>query len=353
MSRNRRPILTDVAETAGVSPATVDRVLNGRAGVKPATAQRVLEAAARLGYRPEGELGALLRPPTLKLVFLLPAGSNQYLQQLGRTIRDIAEEPGSADCRIRCFFIEGFNPRALAEALGRYGAEADGLAFMALDHPVVREAVARLADAGKPVVTLISDLSSSGRSAYVGLDNRAAGRTAAYLLGRFARRRPGDSTGGSTGGSVALIAGSRSYRAHEERQMGFLSLIEETLPDCRVTGTREGHDDPDENYRLTRRLLADLPDLVGLYNVGGSTDGIARALRDAGRSGEVVLIGHGLSPSTRALLVEDAIDALINQNPESLVRNSLAIFRNLRDRRPLLLGVPPVTLDIVLRENLP
>lgn len=344
MARTRRPILTDVAETAGVSPATVDRVLNGRAGVKPATAQRVLEAAARLGYRPEGELGALLRPPAMKLVFLLPAGGNQYLQQLGRTIRDIAEEPGSADCRIRCYFIEGFNPKALAEALGRHGAEADGIAFMALDHPVVREAVARLADAGKPVVTLISDLSSKGRSAYVGLDNRAAGRTAAYLLGRFARRRSG---------SVALVAGSRSYRAHEEREMGFLSLIEETLPDCRVTGTREGHDDPDENHRLTRRLLADLPDLVGIYNVGGSSDGIARALRDAGRSGEVVLIGHGLNPSTRALLVEDAIDALINQRPESLVRNSLAIFRNLRDGRPALEAVPPVTLDIVLRENLP
>src|SRR3546814_14770267 len=82
---------------------------------------------------------------------------------------------------------------------------------MALEHPKVREAVAELADQGIPSVTLVSDLSHSRRSAYVGLDNRAAGRTAALLIGRFlgpARR----------GAKVAMLAGSLSYRAHEERE---------------------------------------------------------------------------------------------------------------------------------------
>ena len=102
---------------------------------------------------------------------------------------------------------------------------------------MVRETVAALHAKGKSVVTIVSDISNSSRIAYVGLDNRAVGRTAAYLLGRFA---------GPARGSVALIAASRTYRAHEEREMGFLSLIAESFPDLKVVSLREGHDDRDD-----------------------------------------------------------------------------------------------------------
>ncbi len=52
-----------------------------------------------------------------------------------------------------------------------------------------------------------------------------------------------------------MIAGSLSYRAHEEREMGFLHLFEELFPAIKVVGLREGHDDADRNYRQTRMLL--------------------------------------------------------------------------------------------------
>lgn len=70
-------------------------------------------------------------------------------------------------------------------------------------------------------MTLVSDVSNCGRTAYVGLDNRSVGRTAAYLLGRLSK---------AAAGKVALIAASRTYRAHEEREMGFLGLMEEAFP---------------------------------------------------------------------------------------------------------------------------
>ena len=94
---------------------------------------------------------------------------------------------------------------------------------------------------------MISDIPETPRTAYVGLDNRAAGRTAALLIGRFVGERRG---------KVALIAGSRSYRAHEEREMGFLGIIREAFPALTVVGLREGHDDAAQNYRQTRALLA-------------------------------------------------------------------------------------------------
>ena len=48
--------MPDVAAAAGVSTATVDRVLHQRGRVRQATAQRVLSAASRLGYLPDGDL---------------------------------------------------------------------------------------------------------------------------------------------------------------------------------------------------------------------------------------------------------------------------------------------------------
>ncbi|WP_102222638.1 LacI family DNA-binding transcriptional regulator [Acidimangrovimonas sediminis] len=344
MPRKTGPLLTDIARIAGVSPATVDRVLNRRPGVREATARRVLRAAADTGYLDEAEIGAALRPRPLRLVFLLPAGTNPYLRLLGDTAKRLAANPGDANATVRCFFIDSFNPEALAEALLRHGEKASGVAFMAIDHPLVREAVNALVAKGKQVVTLVSDISNAARTAYVGLDNRSVGRTAAHLMGRFV---------GRGGGSVALIAASRTYRAHEEREMGFLGLMEEDFPGLRVVGVREGHDDRDENYRHTLRLIAEYPDLVGIYNVGGSSDGIARALREKGRGTEVVFIGHGLTPDTRRNLVEGVMDVVLTQSPELVALNAMQIIRNAAEGSAAEAGVPRLAIEVVVKENLP
>jgi LacI family transcriptional regulator len=150
-----------------------------------------------------------------------------------------------------------------------------------------------------------------------------------------------------------MIAGSLSYRGHEEREMGFLHVMQERYPDLAVIGLREGQDDADNNYRLARSLLDGNADLVGLYNIGGASDGIARALKEVSREQQVVFIGHGLTPDTRSLLVDGTLDAVINQHPQTMVMNCARIFANLRDGRDAVSGVEPVRISVVLRENLP
>lgn len=339
-----RARVIDVAASAGVSTATVDRVLNHRPGVRAATAQRVLKAAAQLDYLPEQALREALAPAPMRIVFLLPKGTNRYLTMLGDTVHYSQDNWSPFNVRCRVEYIEGFNPQLLAAALARQSERADGVAFMAIEHPLVRDAVNQLVARGVHVVTLITDISGSGRAAYLGLDNRAAGRTAAYLIGRFIGPRPA---------KVAMIAGSLSYRAHEEREMGFLYLFREQFPGIDVVGLREGQDNADRNYRLTRQLLEQAPELAGIYNIGGASDGVARALKEAGLEHKVVFIGHGLTPDTRALLIDGTMDAVITQNPQSTTSSSVRIFSNLRDHRPAASGVESVQSQIIFRENLP
>jgi LacI family transcriptional regulator len=335
--------LPDVARRAGVSTATADRVLNRRPGVRPATAQRVLSAALELGYILESEM----RPPEqkpMRLSILLPAGNNRYLNMLGRLAADAVPQLAPFHARCRVEYIKSFNPELLVRALMASARSADGVAFMALEHPAVREAVNSLAGRGVPTVTLISDVQNSARAAYLGLDNRATGRTAGYLIARFI---------GARAAKVAMIAGGRSYRAHEEREMGFLHLFEEMFPAITVVGMREGQDDEARNYRLTRDLLAQHRDLAGIYNIGGGAAGVAKALKEARRSEDVVFIGHGLTPDTRALLIDGTMDAVITQNPQRTLTSCVSIFANLRAGREALHGVEAPRSEIIFRENLP
>lgn len=352
MNERRLPRMEDVAQRAVVSLATVDRVLHGRSGVRASTVQRVLQAVTDLGYAPgtaaaDGLLGGALAKP-LRLKFLIPEGRNRFLQMLGDVIG--YSQDHWAPFRVRCQaeYIESFNPQALAHQLLLQSRKCDGIAFMALDHPLVREAVASLAEAGVPTVTVISDLSNSRRAAYVGLDNRAAGRTAAYLLARFMGAQAH-----TRRAKVAMIAGSLSYRAHEEREVGFLHLFEEQYPLAQVVGLREGQDDPEKNYRQARALLEQHADLGGIYNIGGGPEGIARALKEAGLAHKVVFIGHGLTPDTRALLIDGTMDAVITQNPQSTIMSCVRIFANLRDKRDAHSGVELVRSQVIFRENLP
>jgi LacI family transcriptional regulator len=340
----RRARLADVARRAGVSTASADRVLHRRPGVRPITVKRVLEAAAALDYVPVEELPPALPIRPLRLTFLLPAGSNRYLVDLGRLIAGARDVFAASGATARVEHIRSFNPELLARHLVRHGRDSDGIAFMAIEHPSVREAVNRLAARGVPTVTLISDIANTGRAAYVGLDNRSAGRTAGYLMARFIGARPA---------KVAMIAASLSYRAHEEREMGFLHLLAETAPQIEVVGLREGHDDEAQNYSQARMLLARHRDLAGVYNIGGGAAGIARALREARRDQAVVFIGHGFTPDTRALLIDGTMDAVITQNPYQAMHDCVAIFRNLQAGRPALDRIHPARSEILFRENLP
>lgn len=341
------PRIADVAARAGVSTATVDRVVNGREGVRPATAQRVLRAAAELDYSVDPALAATAPSRPMRLAFLLPAGTNRYLSHLGRLIGTSGDLFASFRMQARVEFVDGFKPELLARHLRKTAREVDGIALMALEHPAVREAVDGLVERGVPAVTLISDVANSRRAAYIGLDNRAAGRTAAFLIARFVGRRSGP------GPKLALIAGSRSYRAHEEREMGFLSFVEQFPAGIEVLGLREGHDDVARNYRQAKMLLAQHPDVAGLYNIGGAPEGIARALKEAGRDQDVVFVGHGLTPETRPLLIDGTMDAVITQNPHGMIVDCATVFANLRDGRVPTQGLERPRSEIVLRENLP
>ena len=81
----------DVAREAGVSMATVSRVVNGNKNVKENTRKKVLEVIERLDYRPNAVARGLASKKTTTVGVVIPNITNSYFSTLAKGIDDIAE----------------------------------------------------------------------------------------------------------------------------------------------------------------------------------------------------------------------------------------------------------------------
>jgi LacI family transcriptional regulator len=340
----RRATLEDVAREAGVSLATADRAVNGRLGVREKTRTRVSAAVAKLGYRPNPAAARLARSQTFRFAFVLPSNTNAFMASLEAHLAKASGWLAGQNAFVDVIHADVFDATALAAALETLPVVYHGVATVALDHPRVRAAINALVQRGTAVVTLVSDSPGSERAHYVGINNLAAGRTAASLMGRFLGRRRG---------KVAVIAGSLGLLDHAERYIGFNQVITGEYPGLQVLPVREGRDDNGRNRALTERLLAEHPDIVGLYNVGAGNDGVAEVLEDSGRAGDIVWIAHELSAESRRLLVCGIADAIISQDAGHEARSAARMLLARCAGEALIPEQEVIRIEVFLRDNLP
>ncbi len=331
-----------IAQSCGLSTATVDRALNNRPGISAANRQRVMEAAQRLGYLPmAGSVTLPSRPVALE--FFLPIRQNVFMGEIAGHIREYASRmPLVASCKI--YDLEDISPATLQAAADKLSLDAKGVGVIAVDHPRTRSILQRMAEAGIRLVTIASDVPAAPRSAYVGLDNRMAGRTAALLMSRLLR---------GLAGNVAIVTGSRSYRGHEEREMGFRAVLGEDFPHFSVSASIDINEEGDVSYAETAKLLRDQPELLGIYCVGAGRFGVARAIREAKLDRKPVFICHDLTPMTRGYLVDDLADVVIDQNARLTAEQSvIQLLGSIASSAPVLANryIEP---RLIFKENIP
>lgn len=328
----RRPKVLEIALRAGVSTATVDRVLNGRGKVSDSTVDRVRSAIQFLQSADQPK-----RHVVRAFDVILPARAGLSTEYLGFYLQKFAE---ARDVELRCSFVERMNPVALADRLMEcVRSGSAGIAFQALEHPIVKESVRELEKADIPFITLLSDLVGVKKRAYVGIDNRAAGRAAALLMGRFCHRP----------GKIAIVLGGHLYRGHDERELGFRSILRSEFGHLDVVDIIAGNDSAEENFERVRQC-ATRHDLVGIYIVGGGIAGVARALDELKQTHKTCVIGHNLCSLTKRLLLNGTADAVIHQDMAEIAESALEQLTG--DPEETALGSVEIPIEIVMRENL-
>lgn len=314
----RKVAISDVARVAGVSTATVDRVLNRRGGVRAEKEDLVLAAARNLGID-----RALERSPTriLRIAVLIQSPRNPF-HALLREGMDIAARL-YAELNLKVF-VQHTDPRrpAATAAAIRACADYNALIVCSPDDLLVREAVA-IVSRRIPVVTLASDLSGCNRAAYVGPDDYQAGRVAGDLMGLFLRPK---------GGRVLMVAGSREMSGHRQREAGFRAIITERHPYCSLASVIETGEDGEEAGRGVGIAFRDDPGLMGIYHLSAGAVPIVQALSRLGRTEDTVVITHELTPNRRELLRQRRISAVIDQKPVLEARLALETVARLLGR---------------------
>ncbi len=338
MKSESKARIIDIALQAGVSTATVDRVLNKRPGVRQKTIDRVIETVKWLEKGPKRPTIIPTITSDLTLDVIIAGGAGFSNDVLVREIKRTSKERGVA---VRLALPQRMDPAALAGALSTcQKAGSSGVIVQVLEHPSVRAAIGELAASGIPVVTILTDLPRAETVGYVGLDNRAAGRTAGLLMGRLCAQ----------GGTIAIFWGGQLYRSHEEREMGFRTVLRSEFEHLKVLDAIRGFDDPRKNYEMARELLTYHDDLKGICSIGSGNRGIEKALLESGRKDDVTYVAFNLTPLTKQCLLSGVMDAVVHQDMARAADIAISAVVDRIAGRPVRIDTIPI--EIIMRENI-
>ncbi|MEK8027603.1 MAG: hypothetical protein RLY78_517 [Pseudomonadota bacterium] len=298
-----RPTLRDVATAAGVSLATVNRVLAEPHKVREATRLRVTEAARTIGFHGAGLLArqAVAARPRLRLGVLVQTPHRPFTHGLRQALEDAAAAWPGAQLQLRVDVLDDLGPEQLAERLQALADTVDALGLVVAEHPIVGEAIARLIARGQPVIALVTPLSGPQPVPYVGLDGWKIGRMAGWTFGHLCR----------TPGPLGILVGTHRYRNQELAESGLRSWLREHGDGFTLLEPRSTFESDAIAREMTEALLRRHPDLCGLYVAGGGVSGMLAAVRDSGRAGQLVTVGHELLPAMRAGLIDGSLSLAI------------------------------------------
>jgi LacI family transcriptional regulator len=307
-----RPSIDDIARESGLSRATVLRVLNGRSGVHARTREHVERVVTKLtadhppeATRPVIDFALRLDSGMMSQVLALsdclgnrPHQFHDLHQKSDHQVLDIVRELCADTTRPLVLTVKS-KPEITAELL-------------------------KARRRGKIVIALIAELASEARDSFVGIDNRAAGATAAYLIGNALGGRPT---------AVGFILGDHLYRCHEDREIGFRSTLRAQFPRIAVVGEAVGQDNTLVTRAAVQKFLYDHPGIAALYNVSGGNDGLAEAVAEVGRTQDVLVVIHEVNDITVPLLRAGKVNFLISQDPRDLLTEAVKQIDLLRSQR--------------------
>jgi LacI family transcriptional regulator len=308
----KRVGMNELVRETGLSRATIDRALNGRSGVHKRTKQVIEATLVRLRElevpQDTGETAVPGSTRPADLVLRLGRGLMEQIRAargaLGYEALDIHDMHQRSESDILEIV------RALC-----YDPERP-LILTAKNVEPLRAELVNARKRGKLIIAFVSDLSHDARDAFVGIDNRNAGQTAAFVLGALLRHRHA---------TAGVVLGDYAFRCHEDREIGFRANLRANFPTVQVADVAKGEDSPERTYEAVRDLLNAHPKLDAIYNVAGGNLGLAQAIRESGRAGAIEVMTHETNYITAPLIREGIVHYSISQNPAELLRTAMTL----------------------------
>lgn len=333
-------LVKDIAFQAGLSTATVDRVINGRGGVRRQTVARIEAALEEL--RQQENAAALIG--SVFVFDVIMEAPDRFTSAVRRAFESEARTFLPVAIRLRFHFTEQMRDADLSQLMARIRRRGShGVVLKAPDTDVIRNEVDAMAKAGIPVVTLVTDLPGSARLAYAGSDNRVAGETAAYLIG---------SRLGETGGTVLATLSSSRFKGEEERAESFDRMIRSRYPKLHVMPISEGYGKDWATGAQVRAAFAEGRSIDAVYSIGGGNRAVIEAFEAAGKS-LPLYVAHDLDEDNLALLRQEKIAYVLHHNLNADAASAFLTFLQARNAAPKTKRPALSALVIITPFNIP
>lgn len=332
----RRPTFAMIAQDAGVSLATVERVLNDRGGVQKNKTERVINAAVRLGWDrrlPEIHRGVV------RVEFIIARPETTFFARLVHEFEKIAQ---SLDARVALHrTVLTDDPELFARRILGSGLQRAGLIVVGPDHHLVRAALAEVRATGTYIIQIVTRAFGPELD-YVGIDNYSAGRTAAMYIWRMCRAK----------GSVVVLCPGNQFEAHRERIRGFSDYIDaHPSPDLQFERVMFGRDDGPYGASLLADCLQERDDIVGFYNSGGHNSLIGPVLESHSSGSAIFFVGHEFNAWSAAALRDGRMDVVLDQAPEVQARRALDMVLYRIGLTTIPVSNPPVRFTTMTAES--
>jgi len=329
----KNPTIGDVAQHAGVSIATVSRVLNGTAPVVCETEERIRTAIAKLHYVPRSAARVLASQRTNAIGLLLPEIGGWFFPSMLRGIEAAAREAGY-DLLIHT--VEAAYPLKVSRrALGRHNT--DGL--IVFTNSVDNEELVHLKQSGFPVVLLHETPPASSDIPVVTIENKSGAQKIVDHLIEVHHC-----------GRIAFLQGPEGHEDSEWRERGYRESLEAHGIPFDETLVASGEFDENAAANAVGQWLMDGVEFDAIFC--GDDDaaiGVFSALQRAGRliPDDVAVVGFDDVPLARFLTPPlTTVRAPTEQVGYDAVRQLVRLMRGER-AEPLIL----LPTELVIRKS--
>lgn len=280
-----------IADIAGVSRGTVDRVLNKRGGVKPEVAQKIQKIAEEIGYVHKRK-GIIDKRKHIKIGVITQLSKSSFTSEIQRGIEAAGKMLVVTGVELIIKEIETVDEYAQKKCIDELVEDGvSGIALMPVESNIIRSSINDLVENKNiPVVTFNSDVIGTKRSCFVGLDNRKSGK-----------------------GKVLIITGFFSNNVNNQRVDGFIEEIKESFNDIELIGVQCSFDDALEVEKIILGAMENFNDLKGIFVVSSGQDGIKKAFESLNIKQRPYVIIYDDTAINESILKDNFADFLIDQ----------------------------------------
>lgn len=343
---NKQYTIKDIAQMAGVSAGTVDRVIHSRGEVSASSREKVERILQEINYQPNMYAIGLARKKKYHFGCFMPKYEpNDYWHSVAKGIGKAMDEVAPFNISLDYIFYDHSNKVSYVAAGKRMlSKEFDAVLIAPNYTEETLEITAKLQERGIPFVFIDVNVEDAGALGYIGQDSFRSGNITARIMHAMGLR----------GDEVALFHSESDTNSLEiqmqHRLEGFNAYLEEEHIHI-ILHDVELKKDPDETRHILEELFVKYPGIKAGVVFNSRIYRVGEFLKESGVPVKI-LAGYDLLPRNVALLKEGMVSFLIGQRPSM---QGYAGIKMLTDKVVFKRDVPQrcyMPVDILIKENI-